>query len=59
LLQEIATHLGADRRVVIARELTKRFEEVLRGTASSLDADLQHRSIKGECTVLIAGHSVS
>jgi 16S rRNA (cytidine1402-2'-O)-methyltransferase len=59
LLQEIATHFGADRRVVIARELTKRFEEILRGTASSLHADLQHRSIKGECTVLIAGQSGS
>jgi len=59
LLQEIATHFGADRRVVIARELTKHFEEILRGTASSLHADLQHRSIKGECTVLIAGQSVS
>lgn len=59
LLQEIVTHFGADRRVVIARELTKRFEEILRGTASSLHADLQHRSIKGECTVLIAGQSES
>jgi 16S rRNA (cytidine1402-2'-O)-methyltransferase len=59
LLQEIATHFGADRRVVIARELTKRFEEILRGTASSLHADLQHRSIKGECTVLNAGQSGS
>lgn len=59
LLQEIATHFGADRRVVIARELTKRFEEILRGTASSLHADLHHRSIKGECTVLIAGQSGS
>jgi 16S rRNA (cytidine1402-2'-O)-methyltransferase len=59
LLQEIATHFGADRRVVIARELTKRFEEILRGTASSLHTDLQHRSLKGECTVLIAGQPVS
>ncbi len=55
LLQEIVTYLGEERRVVIARELTKRFEEVLRGTASSLLTDLQNRTVRGECTVLIAG----
>lgn len=55
LLQEIVTHFGDNRRVVVGRELTKRFEEFLRGTALSLHADLQHHTIRGECTVLIAG----
>lgn len=55
LLQEIATYLGPERRVVIGRELTKRFEEIRRGTASSLLHALQHQTIRGECTVLIAG----
>lgn len=57
LLQEIHDHFGADRRVVIGRELTKRFEEMLRGTAPSLLAELEGRSIRGEFTVLVAGCS--
>ncbi len=57
LLQEIHDHFGADRRVVIGRELTKRFEEMLRGTASSLLAELEGRSIRGEFTVMVAGCS--
>lgn len=58
LLQDIVTHLGPDRRVVITRELTKRFEEIKRGTASALFEDLQGRTIRGECTVVIAGCSL-
>ena len=55
LLEEIVTHFGAKRRVVITRELTKRFEEVIRGTALELLEALQGRTIRGECTVVIAG----
>lgn len=58
LLDEIATQLGADRRVVVTRELTKRFEEVKRGTASGLCDMLQGRTIRGECAVVIAGKEV-
>jgi 16S rRNA (cytidine1402-2'-O)-methyltransferase len=53
--QELNDHFGADRRVVIGRELTKRFEEILRGTASSLLAELGSRSIRGEFTVIVDG----
>ncbi|MCZ6876059.1 MAG: 16S rRNA (cytidine(1402)-2'-O)-methyltransferase [bacterium] len=55
LLEEIATQLGAERRVVVTRELTKRFEEVRRGTVTELCNMLQGRTIRGECTVVIAG----
>jgi len=44
-----------DRRVVVARELTKVHEEFLRGTASELAATIGARTIKGEATVLIEG----
>jgi 16S rRNA (cytidine1402-2'-O)-methyltransferase len=57
LLQEIVTYLGAERRVVVARELTKRFEEIRRGTAAGLLAALQEHPVRGEYTVLIAGCS--
>src|ERR1051326_1896820 len=43
-----------ERQVVLARELTKKFEEFLRGIPSELLAQLQKRSVKGEFVVLIA-----
>jgi 16S rRNA (cytidine1402-2'-O)-methyltransferase len=55
LLQDIVTCLGPERRVVVTRELTKHFEEVQRGTASALLEVFQGRTVRGECTVLIAG----
>lgn len=54
-LAEMAEILG-DRRLVLARELTKLHEEFLRGTAQSILEDLQARpAIKGEITLVIAG----
>jgi len=42
-----------DRRVVVARELTKKFEETLRGTPEILLKRLENRAIKGEITLII------
>ena len=42
-----------DRRIVLARELTKKFEEWLRGTPAELAAELARRPRKGEFVVLI------
>jgi len=42
------------RQVVLARELTKKFEEYLRGTPAELLAQVQQRSLKGEFVVLVA-----
>jgi 16S rRNA (cytidine1402-2'-O)-methyltransferase len=53
-LSDIETVLG-DRRVVVLRELTKVFEEILRGTLSSVIRTLQGRTVKGEITIIIAG----
>ncbi len=53
LAAAIAT-LG-DRRVVVARELTKVHEEFLRGTAHELAASIGERALKGEATVLVEG----
>ncbi len=55
LLEEIVEELG-DRRVAVARELTKRFEEVLRGRASQVRAALVDRDVKGEVAVVVEGH---
>ena len=54
LLQELSDILPT-RQVVLGRELTKRYEEFLRGTAAELLAQLRQRSIKGEFVVMVAG----
>jgi 16S rRNA (cytidine1402-2'-O)-methyltransferase len=43
-----------EREVVLARELTKKFEEYLRGKPAALLEIAQQRSLKGEFVVLIA-----
>jgi 16S rRNA (cytidine1402-2'-O)-methyltransferase len=53
-LEAVVERLG-DRRVVVARELTKVHEEFLRGTARELATGLGSRAPKGEATVLIDG----
>ena len=53
LLEELVQTMP-DRSVVLARELTKKFEEYLRGTPAELLAQFQQRPRKGEFVVLIA-----
>ncbi len=52
LVGEIAV-AAPDRPLAVARELSKKFEEWLRGTAVSVSAELQRRSRKGEFVVVI------
>lgn len=56
LIGELAT-VFPDRPVAISRELTKRFEEVIRGTAAELAEQLKDRSWKGEFVFLIDNNS--
>jgi 16S rRNA (cytidine1402-2'-O)-methyltransferase len=51
---ELRDALGADRRAVVARELTKLHEEVLRGTLAELADELASRTLRGECVILVA-----
>lgn len=44
-----------DRTIILARELTKKFEEFLRGTPAELLALVAKRSLKGEFVVLVSG----
>jgi 16S rRNA (cytidine1402-2'-O)-methyltransferase len=53
LLADMAVALGAERKAVICRELTKRFEEVSRGPIADLAAQFADRDIKGEVVVLV------
>ncbi len=52
-LDDIAEILGRGRPVVIARELTKVYEEFIRGTAAEVQKQLRERELKGEITLLI------
>jgi 16S rRNA (cytidine1402-2'-O)-methyltransferase len=54
-VEDIVEVLGAERRVVLAREVTKIHEEFLRGTAEEVLGELKSRGeIKGEITLLLA-----
>jgi 16S rRNA (cytidine1402-2'-O)-methyltransferase len=54
LLEELKDILP-DRRTVLARELTKKFEEYLRGKPAELLEHFRNRAIKGEFVVIIEG----
>ncbi|MFY9676895.1 MAG: 16S rRNA (cytidine(1402)-2'-O)-methyltransferase [Terriglobales bacterium] len=54
-LADVIEVLGADRHVVVAREVTKLHEEFLRGRADEVLEELKTRDkVKGEITLLIA-----
>ncbi len=54
-LQDIQEILG-DREIVILRELTKKFEEILRGNAASLLEYWRQHKPRGEFVIAIKGH---
>ncbi|MDI6776536.1 MAG: 16S rRNA (cytidine(1402)-2'-O)-methyltransferase [Syntrophales bacterium] len=57
-LRDVEEIMG-DRKIVVSRELTKVFEEILRGRVGEVISLLQDRVVKGEVTLLIAGKEKS
>ncbi len=55
LLNEIGEALG-DRRVVVCRELTKKYEEIIRGRVSEVLGVLAPKKVKGEVVVVVSGY---
>ena len=53
LLANMCEVLGADRDAALCRELTKKFEEVRRGSLSELASEYADKSVKGEVVVLV------
>jgi 16S rRNA (cytidine1402-2'-O)-methyltransferase len=53
-LEDIREILG-DRNIVISRELTKIYEEVMRGKVSEFIKTLAGKAIKGEITLIVSG----
>lgn len=56
-LEELYAAMG-ERQIVIGREITKKFEEILRGTLSDVKKILSQRSIKGEFVLILAGKNI-
>jgi 16S rRNA (cytidine1402-2'-O)-methyltransferase len=52
-LEEIGTVFGADMHIVLARELTKKFEEFLAGPVTKLREHYRERTPKGEFVLLL------
>lgn len=56
-LQNMVEVIGPDRQVVLAREVTKRYEEFIRGTLAEALAWAQASPVRGEFVILLAGNS--
>lgn len=55
LLGELEEYMGGQRYVAVARELSKKFEEVIRGTIEEVELIFETREdIKGEIVVVVA-----
>jgi 16S rRNA (cytidine1402-2'-O)-methyltransferase len=54
-LTEIHSYFG-DRKVVVARELTKKFEEIVRGSVESVILELGKKQPKGEYVIVVDGN---
>ena len=53
LLDEVEQELGPSRRLFVARELTKKFEETVSGSPAELRSHYQTHSLKGEFVVVL------
>lgn len=58
-LNDFLIHFGSNRKVSISRELTKIYEETIRGTIHSVLESLTEKSIKGEIVVIVEGYKAS
>ena len=54
-LEEFAQYLGEDRQASVSRELTKMYEETVRGTLAEIKSHFENNILKGEFVICIAG----
>ncbi len=54
-LQQLSEHMGAERKASVSRELSKIFEENIRGTLAELIAYFSSKDVKGEIVIVVNG----
>lgn len=54
-LEDFAEYFGAERSVSVSRELSKVFEETVRGTLSEVKTHFETHTLKGELVICLAG----
>lgn len=55
-LEQLAETFGAERRVAVVREITKKFEETVRGTVTEAIAHFKAHEPKGEFVIVVEGY---
>lgn len=54
-LEQFKEFFGADRRLSVSRELTKKFEETVTGTVEEVLTHFQNKEVKGEIVIVVGG----
>ena len=54
-LEQFAEYFGAERQASVSRELTKMFEETVRGTLTEIITYFAEKTIKGEIVIVVSG----
>ena len=54
-LQQFVEYFGADRKVSVSREISKMFEETIRGAAVEVVLHFEHKKPKGEFVIVVEG----
>ncbi|MDR6416105.1 16S rRNA (cytidine(1402)-2'-O)-methyltransferase [Pseudarthrobacter sulfonivorans] len=55
MLRALRERFGAERRIAVCRELTKTYEEVIRGTVGELLLWAENNEVRGEIAVVLGG----
>lgn len=56
-LEQFAEVMGMERRVAVVREITKKFEETVRGTIDEVIAHFKEHEPKGEFVIVVEGYN--
>jgi 16S rRNA (cytidine1402-2'-O)-methyltransferase len=56
-LEELIEYFGSERQASISRELTKMFEENVRGTLTEIKTHFEENILKGEFVIVVAGNT--
>lgn len=56
-LEQFAEVFGEDREVAVTREISKKFEQTVRGTVAEVAEHFRQNEPKGEFVIVLAGHA--